>query len=42
VQIVMTSEVGAVDGVVAVESELKWLAEDTAAQVPPAELAPLG
>ena len=42
VQDVMTREVVAVDGAVAVESELKWLAEDTAAQVPPAEPAPLG
>jgi hypothetical protein len=31
---------GAVDGVVAVKSELQWQAEDTA-QVPPAEPAPL-
>ena len=33
---------GAVDGVVAVESELQWQAEDTRTQVPPAEPAPLG
>jgi CBS-domain-containing membrane protein len=33
---------GAVDGVVAVESELQWQAEDAGAQVPPAEPAPLG
>jgi CBS domain-containing protein len=33
---------GAVDGVVAVESELQWQAENTAARVPPAEPAPLG
>jgi len=32
---------GAVDGVVAVKSELQWQAEDTAAQVPRAEPAPL-
>jgi hypothetical protein len=33
---------GAVDGVVAVESGLRWQAEDTATEVPPAEPAPLG
>jgi CBS-domain-containing membrane protein len=33
---------GAVDGVVAVESELQWQAEDITPQVPPAEPAPLG
>ena len=33
---------GAVDGVVAVESALRWQAEDTATEVPPAEPAPLG
>jgi CBS domain-containing protein len=33
---------GAVDGVVAVESELQWQAEATGTQVPPAEPAPLG
>jgi CBS-domain-containing membrane protein len=33
---------GAVDGVVAVESELQWRAEDITTQVPPAEPAPLG
>ena len=33
---------GAVDGVVAVESELQWQVDETAAQVPPAEPAPLG
>ena len=32
---------GAVDGVVAVESELQWQVDETAAQVPPAP-APLG
>jgi CBS-domain-containing membrane protein len=33
---------GAVDGVVAVESALRWRAEDTATEAPPAEPAPLG
>jgi CBS-domain-containing membrane protein len=33
---------GAVDGVVAVKSELQCQAEDTGAQIPPAEPAPLG
>ena len=33
---------GAVDGVVAVESALRWQAEDTATEAPPAEPAPLG
>jgi CBS-domain-containing membrane protein len=33
---------GAVDGIVAVESELQGQAEDTGTQVPPAEPAPLG
>jgi hypothetical protein len=33
---------GAVDGVVAVESELHWQVDETAAHVPPAEPAPLG
>jgi enoyl-CoA hydratase/carnithine racemase len=32
---------GAVDGVVAVESALHWQADETTAQVPPAEPAPL-
>jgi CBS domain-containing protein len=33
---------GAVDGVVVVESALRWQAEDTATEVPPAEPASLG
>jgi CBS domain-containing protein len=33
---------GAVDGVVAVNSELQWQVEDAATQVAPAEPAPLG
>jgi CBS-domain-containing membrane protein len=33
---------GTVDGVVAVESQVQWQAEDTGTEVPPAEPAPLG
>ncbi|HET7516923.1 MAG TPA: CBS domain-containing protein [Actinomycetes bacterium] len=37
----MVELTGAVDGVVAVESELEWELEDAAAQAPPAKPAPL-
>jgi hypothetical protein len=37
----MVTLTGAVDGVVAVESELQWQVDDTAAQAPTVEPAPL-